>query len=306
MPSAKIISNKTNAISLSGTPYKDLISKIPSIVNKVLIFELTEANCAIANAIRRTLMSEMPIKHLTVSLSDINTTDPYIIGESIRKRIEMIPISQSIHEDSVFSIRFENNSDEYVDIMSSEIKLNGVASSKDITPSIPICDINSNTSFSMNDIHVVESYGYNNSRVSIGRVGYEIINQDFTQSSLISNPTDFRIEIETAGIMDPKNLVCKAIDELIERLDLIDYQRSVIEFGVFKLTIRNETHSIGNLLCWYVYQLDTTIKYVAKRILHPSERVCVLDILHPNAESICKQAAEVAKKDLSTIRKSFA
>ncbi|KAG2777635.1 hypothetical protein PC129_g14723 [Phytophthora cactorum] len=76
MPSAKIISSKTNSISLDGTPYKDLANKIPAVVNKVLIFELTGANCSIANAIRRTLKSEMAVKHLTVSLTDIKTNGP--------------------------------------------------------------------------------------------------------------------------------------------------------------------------------------------------------------------------------------
>ncbi|KAG3053858.1 hypothetical protein PC121_g16594 [Phytophthora cactorum] len=142
--------------------------------------------------------------------------------------------------------------------MSSEIKLNGVATFKDITPSIPISDINSNTSFSMNNIHVVESYGFNIARVSIGRVGYDILNQDFSKPSLLASPTDFRLGPETPGIVEPAKMVCKAIDGLIDRLDLIDYCRSVVEFGVYKFTIQNETHSIVRLLSWYVYQLDPT------------------------------------------------
>ncbi len=237
MPSAKIITNKTNTISLANTPYASLAKKVPTIVNRILCFELKDANCAIANAIRRTLMSELPIKHLTVSLTDIKSTDPYIIGEVIRKRIEMIPISQSINDNSVFSIRFENNEDEYTDVLSTEIKLNGVSPSKDITPFIPICDINSGTDFAVNDIHVVESYGFDNSRCSIGRVAYEIIDTDFTQSSINSQPTNFRIEIETPGVMNPIEIVQKAIDNIGVRLDNIDYGLAVTEFDIYKLKI---------------------------------------------------------------------
>lgn len=277
----------------------------PPLLNKTLIFELKDANCAIANAIRRTLISEIPIKHLTVSLVDIKTTDPYIIGEVIKKRIEMIPISQSIKDDLVFSVRVENDTDSYSDVLSSEIKVNGVNQTKDIMPAIPICDINSGTSFSANDIHVVESYGFDNARVSIGRVAYEIINHDMTQPSNTSSPTEFRLEIETAGLIDPKEMVLKAIDSLIKRVEDIDYSRAITEFDVYKLPIHNETHSVGRLMSWYVYQTLPSVKYVASRIQHPSQRECIIDIHHSDGEALCKQAVEAIKADLTIIRKEF-
>lgn len=305
MPSAKISSSSSSSISLAGTPYAALTKRIPSTVNNTLVFELLDANCAIANAIRRTLVSELPVKHLTVALTDIKTTDPYVIGEVIRKRIEMIPVAQSIDPETVFSLRVENDSDTYSDVMSDEIKVNGVAASKDITASIPVCDINSNTSFSVNDIHVVESFGFDNSRVSIGRVGYEILNQDFTQSSQMAAPAQFRIELETPGIISPKEMVLKAIEGLIERLDAIDYANAIVEFDVYKLTIMNETHSIGRIMSWYIYQVMPAVKYVASRVPHPSKRECIIDVHHPNGEDLCKQAVEKAKADLKSLIKTF-
>lgn len=306
MPSAKIISNKTTSISLNKTRYESLIKQVPSVVNNVLRFEFNDANCALANAIRRTIMSELPIRHLTVSLSDIKSTDPYIIGEAIRKRIEMIPISQSTNLDSVFSIRFENNTDEYIDVMSSEIKLNGVMSSKDIVPFIPICDINSKTSISINDIRVVESFGFDNSRASVGRVAYEILDADFNQPSTVAVPTKFQLEIETPGVINPIEIVSKSIQSLIERIDSIDYSRSITEFGIYKLTIPNETFSIGKLFSWYIYKVDPTIKYVASRIVHPSKRECIIDVHHSAGEDMCKKAAEIIKNDLKSLAKTFA
>ncbi len=306
MPSAKIVRNTSSEIKLAKTPYAALANMVPSVVNKILTVELSGANCSLANAIRRTLTSEMPIKHLTVSLTDIMTSDPYVIGEAIRKRLEMIPISQSIDMDTTFAIKIENKTDDCIDVNSHDIKINGVGNSKDIVPSIPICVINSDTFFSINDIHVVESYGFDNARCSIGRVGYEILDQDFTQSSLLTNPDKFKLELEVAGIMNPVELMRKAIDCLIDRLDSIDYSRSIIEFDIFKLTVLNETYSIGRLLSWYIYQLEPSIKYCASRIPHPSKRECVLDIHHPSGEALCKKAAEAIKKDLAAIRKTFA
>jgi DNA-directed RNA polymerase subunit L len=305
-PYAEIISNTTTTIDLTKTPYASLSHLIPPVGNRTLVFEIKNANCQLANGIRRTLMSEMPIKHLTASLVDIKTTDPYVVAEAILKRLEMIPISQSVHEDAIFSLRTENNGNHYVDVLSSEIKLNGVATSKHITPSIPICDINSGCSFSINDISVKESYGYANARVSIGRIAYEIIGTDFNQPPTDSLPTNFHLEVETPGIIDPVEMVRKAIDNLLERLDAIDYDQStVIEFNMSKLTILNETHTIGRLLSWYMYQLEPTIEYVACRTLHPSKRECVIDIRHPDSFTLYRQAVAAIKDDLAALRIAF-
>jgi DNA-directed RNA polymerase subunit L len=251
-------------------------------------------------------MSEMPMKHLTVSLTDIMTTDPYEIGEATRKRLEMIPIAQSISMNAIFSLRVENTTDGVIDILSDSIKLNGVAHTNDITDAIPICDINSDTSFTINDIHVVESYGFDNARISIGPIGYEILDVDMTKSSLTISPSKFRFSLNTPGILKPIELVRKAIDCLVERLDVIDYNLSIVEFDTFKLSIPNETHSIGKMLSWYIYQIEPTIDYCASRILHPSKRECVIDIRHPSAKELCIKAVENIKIDLAAIRTTFA
>lgn len=304
-PSAKILFNQTKKIVLAKTPYASLEKLNPPVPNQALRIQITNGNAPLANAIRRTLMSEIPVKHLSVALSEIKTNDPYIIGEAIKKRIEMIPISQSIKPDSVFALRFENNTDSYVDVMSSEIKLNGVSTSKDIIPNIPLCDINSNTTLAINDIRVTESFGYDNSRVSIGRIAYEIMDVDFTQSALATNPTTFEIEIETPGVIDPIEMVHKAIDNVCSRLDSIDFGKATIEFDVYSITISNETYTIGKLISWYIYKIEPTIQYVASRIPHPSKRECIIDVHHPSGEELCKKAILAIKSDFQSIKKTI-
>lgn len=306
MPSASITSQSSHVIDLTGTAYAELADRIPATENKHLVFEISGANCALANAIRRTLLSEMPVPHLTVSLVDIVSTDPYIIGEVIRKRLEMIPVSLDIDRDAVFSLKIENDSDEVIDVLSDSIRRNGVSASKHIMTAIPLCDINAGTSFVINDIHVVESYGFDNARATIGRVGYSILDQDFQQPAAVSNPTHFKMELEVAGVLDPKRLVLRAIDGLVERVDNIDFGAAIREFDVYKLTIDNETHSVMNLLSWYIYQLEPTIEYCGGRIPHPSTRSCVIDVRHPAAEDLCRKAIAKIKSDLAEIRGAFA
>ncbi len=310
----------SNAIDLAKTQYASFKHLIPDLVNRKLSFELLDSNEAFANGLRRAFINEIPVRHLTVSMTDIFTTDPWIDASIIRGRIEMLPIPQDIPVGSTYSIRFENTSDTHVDIMSSELKQRGSAV-KGMIQSVPICSINSMHSLTVDQITVAESYGYTNSRVSVGRVSYEILQFEIwnadTNKFEVSNdmrrhsaaearPIHFRMEVEVPGNIDPKKMVLKAIDSICDRLDTIDYSLSKVEFDVYKLTITNESHTIGNLMALYINKLCPTVAYVAMREAHPSKRECTIDLKHSQAEQLCKQAVAAIKKEYAAIRSVFA
>lgn len=299
------IALKTNSINLNKTQYASIKHLIPETVNQILSFELIGSNCAFANALRRTVMNEIPVRHLTVSMDDIFSNDPWIDNKIIRNRIEMIPIAQDIPIGTTYTIRYENISDTYTNVYSSEIKHRG-SNAKGMIQSIPLCSINSNYSLSVSNITVAESYGYTNSRVSIGRVSYEILNHDMKMHSAAnSDPSHFALAIEVPGNIEPFDLVRKAITSICNRLDLIDYSHANVEYDIYKLPIPNETHTIGNLLSTYIFKLCPTIEYVAMREEHPSKRDCIIDIKHTQAEQLCKQAVNDIKKEYQSILASF-
>jgi len=68
----------THQIKLTGTPYSSLTHLIPDSSNSILQFELTSTNHTFVNGLRRAIMSEIPVRYLTVSMADIMTTDPWI------------------------------------------------------------------------------------------------------------------------------------------------------------------------------------------------------------------------------------
>ncbi len=293
-------------IKLDKTQFATCKHLIPDTVNQCLSFEITNSNYAIANGLRRTIKSEIPMKYLTVSMADIFSTDPYVTGDVIRKRIEMIPIPQDTPVDSTYSIRFENKSDTYVDVLSSEIKQRGGTTPVGFIQAIPIVSINSYQSFVVENITVSETQSYINSRVTAARVGYNILDHDMhTESSINSDPKHFYLEVETPGNIDPRYIVRTAIDSLIKRLRSINYSLSKTEYNVYKLMIPNETHTIGNLLSRYIYMIEPTIDYVAMRIVHPSKREVVIDIRHPQSELLCKKAATRIIEELTSMRIAF-
>ncbi len=302
----KNLTLESNKIDLAKTQYAAFKHLIPDIPNQRLSFELTDSNLAIANGLKRSIKSEILVRYLTVSLTDIFSTDPNVAGEVIRKRIEMIPIPQDTPIGSTYSIRFENKSDIYVDVPSSEIKHRGSTPAKFIQ-SIPIVNIDSYHSFVVDNITVAETKGYLNSRVSVGRCGYDILDHDMKNNSTNnSNPTHFYLQIETPGNIDPKYIVRTAIDSIIARLGAIDYSLAKIEYNVYKLFIPNETHTIGNLLARYIYfHVDPTIEYVGARIGHPSKRELTMDIRHPQGEQLCKKAVELITQELNILKKAF-
>jgi DNA-directed RNA polymerase subunit L len=97
----------------------------------------------------------------------------------------------------------------------------------------------------------------------------------------------------------------RCLDELIRRLDSVDQTNYTIEFGIHKLHIIGETHTIGRLIARYVFDLMPTIEFVNMRTIHPSMRECVVDIKHPEAITLIKDAINAAKKDIETIYKQF-
>lgn len=305
MVSVKNIKRGSNNINLSKTKYKNLSKYIPSVSHKVLEFELVDTGCALANAIRRCLTNELPIKYLTCSLTDIKSDDAYIVDDIIKSRLEMIPIPQNLDMSKKYELKYFNSSETYVDINSCEIKYKGKQVDS-LIPDIPLCSINSQCTLTISNIVVAESHGYLNGRVSPARIGYKIINHDMNKLSPInSDPKDFRLLVECSGVYDPDQLVLSALNEIEKRLDAIDFKQSKVEFGVYKLLIVGETHTIGNLLSRYVFDLKPSIDYVNMRITHPSIRECTLDVLDSNAENLIKDAIVKIKKDLNTISKSF-
>lgn len=300
----KNIKKYENVINIKNTKYSHLKNLLPKNGHTVLEFEINNINCAMANAIRRTLTNELSIKFLTCSLEDIKSSDKNIIDDQIKSRLEMIPIDQNIDTNSIFNLKVENNEDTYNYILSNEIKNNKNISANCIEE-IPICSINSGKWLYINNICVKEEYGYNNGRVSPCRIEYEIINHNMNVSSLISNPTDYKFLLECPYVIDPNILLKNTFDNLISRLQNIDLTKITVEYEVYKLHIVGETHTIGRLISRYIYELVPTIDYVNMRIIHPSKRECVIDIRHPEAKKILIQSVNNIIKDLNIIKKLF-
>lgn len=305
MSNVKNISIRDHKINLNKTPYAACSDLIPDMTDHTISFDIVDSCCEIANGLYRCLTNEIPVKYLTVSMDDIFCTDPNVDKFVIRNRLEMIPIDQSTSLDESFSIRVENTTDQVINIYTNEMKQRG-SKAKCASGSILLLSMDAGYGIVVDNITVSETYGFLNSRASIGCLGYEIIDHDMTtNSNILSDPTSFHLFFRAPGNMNLKKLVILAIDTICARLKAIDLDNSSEEFNVFKLRIPNENHTIGFLLDKYIYRQDPNIEFVAKRDDHPSKRACTIDIKHSQAKQLCAKAIAAIIAEYESMRKSF-
>lgn len=293
-----------HSISLKNTRYSSLEKLIPKATDHTLSFELENSSCEFANAIYRTFKGELSVRYMTVSMSEIFTNDDWMDKFIIRNRLEMVPIEQDTDINSTFSLCIENNTDEVMHVMSDDIKHRGV-SSKKILPSVLIASLNPRTMLSINNIAIVESQGYINGRSATGCAGYEIIGEDFNESILKTNPSHFKLSFRVPKTIDPKQMMLQTIESICSRIRAIDLENSREEYGIFKLFIPNESHTIGFLMDKYIFKVLPSIEYVAKRDEHPSKRACTIDIKHPQAKKLCEEAIKNIIAEYESIKKAF-
>jgi len=83
---------------------------LPTKVNQKVKFLLWDTNPAIANAVRRTTISELKIRALVFDISEVKTNDKEIILAELLDRVSLIPIDQDTPLDAVFSLSIINDS----------------------------------------------------------------------------------------------------------------------------------------------------------------------------------------------------
>lgn len=306
-----------NNISIDNTIYKNIPKDIiPNLFHNYVEFELHNSNCEFANAIRRVITAELPMKYMSVAISDINTNDKYIIADAFIKRLEMIPLNQSIDINTKFNLNLYNKTFTFNDILTNDITyINKSKKDKLYFDNLyRLGTLHSGKFITIDNIYIKYDTNY---RSNYGKVEYKIINHDMDKfRSYNSNPSTFKLKIISNGQDDnPKDIIKVYIDFINNKLDNIyniiknNIEDSSIyttsEFEVYKVFISEESYTIGYLISKYIFLIDNTIDYVAPRKDHPSKNDIIIDIKHSNAKDIFLQAINKIKDDLKILKQSF-
>ena len=322
-----------NKINYENTIFKDLLNNnkhlFPNKLQKTLSFKLSNCNIELANAIRRIITNELEIKILKVNITDVNTDDKYILPDLIKDRIELISIDQNIPNDCKFKLTVSNNTLDITNITSNDLIL---LNHKELNiknlfnTNIIICYLNSNKYITINDIIIHTDTGYNNGKYSLCSVKYDIINTDFKIPTLNNNNTDFQFKIKTNGNIEPIKIINLVEENLNKRLDIIEnninkfnkiYNSNdkqlldtndlyiIKNYDIYNYYINNESHTIGNLLVRYIYDLEPTIELINYTIPHPSKNQFILNIKHSDHNKLLINAINKIKKDIKLFKSYF-
>lgn len=308
--------------------YKDVINKninlLPILNKKGLHFQLLNSNEAFANAIRRLFNDELLVKCMTTNIFNITTNDRYILHDNLIERINSIPILQTISNNVIFHLQIENNTNDIIKVYTKDI-INKNKNDKTIyfNPNILLCTLKPNKILYINNITINAEYGYNHHIYCMGSFNYEIINTDFTDLSLLVTSTDFDIELTTNANISLDKLINDMNENILFRLKYIqqsinDYDISLASSDVTKLSdnniiilnnnniyeihINNEYHTIGNLLTFYIYQLNNNIELINYKLEHPLRHKIILNIKHEQYKKLCNDAINNIIKDFTIFK----
>jgi len=88
--------------------------------------------------------------------------------------------------------------------------------------------------------------------------------------------------------------------------NLIDNNLSEVKLNnLYEIHIKNECHTIGNLITKYVYQLVPSIEYISYRLHHPLSRQLIITIKHSDYKKIINDSIDNIIKDLNKFKSSF-
>lgn len=317
---------------------------LPNMNKESVSFNILNSNEAFANALRRVFVNELPVKCLSIDTHNIISSDKFILTDNIIERIKLISLQQDIDMNTTFSLNITNDTNDTINIYSRDINnKNKNDKTKYFNQNIQICSLKPNRYLNINNIKPNINYGYNNAIYSMGSFKYEVINTDFNIPSLQNTLKDFSLEFINNSNISIKKLISLLHETLFIRLkkiqdhindynieknsedvnkinndiyilknnnildtNLIDADLSDTQLNnLYEIHIKNECHTIGNLITKYVYLRLPAIELINYRLHHPLSRRLIINIKHSDYKKIMNDSINDIIKDLDKFKSSF-
>ena len=293
---------------------------LPAATPRSLTFELHDAPVALANALRRTLHSEISILALTFDAKDLRTDDVYIIPHELTLRLGLIPIRQVTG--TRYTLDARNDTDVTAPVFSSQLREVGEKSPDEMMAGgFVLTYLRPGKRLTISKIYAVDGVAYKDgARFSLpGKMSYSTP-PDRPAPSSLAPPTRQTIlmAVPRQKYFDPRHAIKTAALTIASKLAAIsraltdapvDYYSSDIEAvytaGSATYKLIGETVTIGNLLCAYGYEADPSIGNISCARHHPSFPYVVVSVSHSDPRGIMAAAIKAALSDLKTVVAAF-
>lgn len=268
-----------NAITDNFSKFKkelgfNLFELIPEEKINTVSFNIKDTNSAFANAIRRTIVSEMPVWSLELDMDDFKTDDPYIRFDDLAIKINSTPIHQSFinklskegknpNRIIKFKIYVRNDTPQMINVNSNDIEISDGYKSNEtlIIPHIPLQMLSSN-SYMRVKLKLVKGYGYENSAKFSAIPMPHYYPSDHTPlevrykkpplgvSSLVVDPKEFYFKYDTyTYYKNPLEIMIICIEELKRRIRFV--MSHILEFKKKPITIKDIPKDLQGKIVMY-------------------------------------------------------
>ena len=278
---------------------------------------------ALANALRRTLHSEISILALTFEEKDLRTDDVYIIPHELTLRLGLIPIRQVTG--TRFTLDVRNDTDVITPVFSSQLREVGEkAPDEMMAGGFILTYLRPGKRLTISKIYAIDGVAYKDgARFSLpGKMSYSIPPpvDGAPRPSSLAGPLRHTIKmtVPRQKYFDPRHAIKTAALTLTSKLYNIsraltdapvDYYSSDIEAvyisGSATYKLLGETVTIGNLICAYGYEVDPSIVNISCARHHPSFPYVVISVSHSDPRGVMAAAIKAALSDLKTIVDAF-
>ncbi len=151
----------------------------------------------------------------------------------------------------------------------------------------------------------------------------QVVNKNVEfKSCSVSHPSVYMLEVETLGTMPARELISTACENLIGRFQKIydgleTYLKNPngsatdpdvvadITQTLTRISLKGESHTVGEILVYNVQKLDSGVSNVSKNIIHPMIRTVVIQIVHAEPIRIIMDACKLAIKNYDSISHFF-
>lgn len=248
------------------------------LVKQSVSFQLKGVNIAVANGLRRVLMSELYVKAMFFELDELQTNDPFIINDYIQSRVRQIPLHQSANEEEHM----------YLDVVAGDVPMTVYTKhiktkSKNLfNPNIVICTLGAHFHLKINiRIKRLRGYDFGANIVSTGatclpldQTPFDVAQKTGVRSSMC-NPHEFLIKFNTNGTDSAKNIIINSCNNIINRISHISKVPNLIksQSDIHIIALVDETDTIGALISRTMFDLYDDLEFI-NYFVHEYDNVC--------------------------------
>lgn len=254
-PSVKNIKVVSLAPEVKDPEIKKLLPTV--VYPEDVSMELHDVNVAVANGLRRVVLSEIPVYALTFDYGDFRTNNPHTLNDYTRDRIKNIPVMQNVNPKSIFRLNVMNTNEAPMRVKSHEIEMVGKGKLP-FNETFDLAMLNPGRFLSIDKIYIQRGYGYTHGGfavasgvtcIPIDQQPYDVNTLEGVQSG-VSDPRVHRLAFTLNGTISHGEVMRLACDEMIRRLDYASKAVTSVynSEDTYHLVLPNETHTIGNIL----------------------------------------------------------